>query len=34
MIDTIAARFGRLDTLVLNASVGTRTGVDLGYASA
>ena len=32
MIDTIAARFGRLDTLVLNASVGPALGVDLGYA--
>jgi len=32
MIDTIAARFGRLDTLVLNASVGPALGVDLGCA--
>jgi 3-oxoacyl-[acyl-carrier protein] reductase len=32
MIDTIAARFGRLDALILNASVGLELGVDLGYA--
>ena len=32
MIDTIAARFGRLDTLILNASVELELGVDLGYA--
>lgn len=32
MIDTIAARFGRLDTLILNASAGLELGVDLGYA--
>lgn len=32
MIDTIAARFGRLDALILNASVGPALGVDLGYA--
>ncbi len=32
MIDTIAARFGRLDTLILNASVGLELGADLGYA--
>jgi len=32
MIDTIAARFGRLDTLILNASVGPAFGADLGYA--
>jgi NAD(P)-dependent dehydrogenase (short-subunit alcohol dehydrogenase family) len=32
MIDTIAARFGRLDALILNASVGPTLGADLGYA--
>ena len=32
MIDTIAARFGRLDTLMLNASVGLDLSADLGYA--
>ena len=32
MIDTVAARFGRLDTLILNASAGLELGVDLGYA--
>ncbi len=32
MIDTIAARFGRLDTLILNASARLELGVDLGYA--
>lgn len=32
MIDTVAARFGRLDTLILNASAGHELGVDLGYA--
>ena len=32
MIDTIAARFGRLDTLMLNASVGPDLSADLGYA--
>lgn len=32
MIDTIAARFGRLDTLILNASVGQGPGTNLGYA--
>ncbi|BBX00613.1 short chain dehydrogenase [Mycolicibacterium moriokaense] len=32
MIDTIAARFGRLDALILNASVGPALGVDLARA--
>lgn len=32
MIDTIADRFGRLDAVILNASVGPGSGVDLGYA--
>ena len=32
MIDTIAARFGRLDTLILNASVGFELSADLGCA--
>lgn len=32
MIDTIAARFGRLDALILNASGGLRLGADPGYA--
>jgi NAD(P)-dependent dehydrogenase (short-subunit alcohol dehydrogenase family) len=32
MIDTIAARFGRLDTLILNASGGLELGADPGYA--
>ena len=32
MIDTIAARFGRLDTLILNASVGAVLGADLSCA--
>jgi len=32
MIDTIAARFGRLDALILNASVGAALGVDLSRA--
>ena len=30
MIDTIAARFGRLDAVILNASVGPEAGADLG----
>ena len=32
MIDTIADRFGRLDALVLNASVGVELGAHPGYA--
>jgi NAD(P)-dependent dehydrogenase (short-subunit alcohol dehydrogenase family) len=32
MIDTIAARFGRLDAAILNASVGPEAGADLGNA--
>src|SRR5512139_2287520 len=32
MIDTIGARFGRLDALLLNASGGPRSGADPGYA--
>lgn len=32
MIDTIAARFGRLDAAILNASVGPEVGTDLGNA--
>ncbi len=32
MIDTIAARFGRLDTLILSASAAPVLGTDLGYA--
>ena len=32
MIDTIAARFGRLDALILNASGGLELGADPGYA--
>lgn len=32
MIDTIADRFGRLDAVILNASVGPASGADLGYA--
>lgn len=32
MIDTIAARFGRLDGLILNASGGLELGADPGYA--
>ncbi|WP_099038665.1 SDR family oxidoreductase [Mycobacterium neglectum] len=32
MIDTIADRFGRLDAAILNASVGTASGADLGHA--
>jgi 3-oxoacyl-[acyl-carrier protein] reductase len=32
MIDTIAARFGRLDALILNASVGVELGSHPGYA--
>ena len=32
MIDTIATRLGRLDTLILNASVGREWGADVGYA--
>jgi 3-oxoacyl-[acyl-carrier protein] reductase len=32
MIDSIAARFGRLDVLVLNASGGLELGADSGYA--
>jgi NAD(P)-dependent dehydrogenase (short-subunit alcohol dehydrogenase family) len=32
MIDTIAARFGRLDALILSASVNPALGGDLGYA--
>ena len=32
MIDTIAARFGRLDAVILNASVGPASGADLGCA--
>lgn len=32
MMDTIAARFGRLDTLILNASGGLELGADPGYA--
>ena len=34
MIDTIAARFGRLDTLILNASVGFELSADLGVREA
>jgi NAD(P)-dependent dehydrogenase (short-subunit alcohol dehydrogenase family) len=32
LIDTITARFGRLDALILNASVAVELGADLGYA--
>jgi 3-oxoacyl-[acyl-carrier protein] reductase len=32
MIESIAARFGRLDTLILNASGGLELGADPGYA--
>jgi NAD(P)-dependent dehydrogenase (short-subunit alcohol dehydrogenase family) len=32
MIDAIAARFGRLDTLILNASGGLELGAEPGYA--
>lgn len=32
MIETIAARFGRLDAVILNASGGLEPGVDPGYA--
>ncbi len=32
MIDAIATRFGRLDGLILNASVGVELGADPGYA--
>jgi NAD(P)-dependent dehydrogenase (short-subunit alcohol dehydrogenase family) len=32
MMDSIAARFGRLDTLILNASGGLELGADPGYA--
>src|SRR5690242_16110505 len=32
MMDSIAARFGRLDALVLNASGGLELGADPGYA--
>jgi NAD(P)-dependent dehydrogenase (short-subunit alcohol dehydrogenase family) len=32
MIDTIAAKFGRLDTVILNASVGAELGTHPGYA--
>jgi 3-oxoacyl-[acyl-carrier protein] reductase len=32
MIDSIAARFGRLDALILNASGGLELGADAGYA--
>lgn len=32
MIDAIAADFGRLDAVILNASVGPETGADLGCA--
>jgi NAD(P)-dependent dehydrogenase (short-subunit alcohol dehydrogenase family) len=32
MIDAIAARFGRLDALILNASVGAEPGAQPGYA--
>ena len=32
MIDSIAARFGRLDALILNASGGLEVGSDRGYA--
>src|SRR3954451_18019300 len=32
IIDTIAARFGRLDTLILNASARLELGVDLDHA--
>lgn len=32
LIDTVRARFGRLDTLILNASGGLENGADPGYA--
>jgi 3-oxoacyl-[acyl-carrier protein] reductase len=32
MIDTISDDFGRLDAVILNASVGPASGADLGYA--
>jgi 3-oxoacyl-[acyl-carrier protein] reductase len=32
MIDTISDHFGRLDAVILNASVGPASGADLGYA--
>lgn len=32
MIESIAARFGRLDTVILNASGGLEMGADAGYA--